>query len=85
MNVATCSSFFVATSSAFSDSQKKDNSVFICRDAGKVETFIGEAFSFMFSASGFQKKDSSVMGFVHGVTGDEMTLLGGPIQSFTTC
>ncbi len=35
-----------------------------------------EAFSFVFSSSGFQKKDNSEMDFVHGVTGDEMSFMG---------
>ncbi len=78
---------FVATSLVSLGSQKKDNSDsgFRCRDADEVETFDGEAFSFESSASGFQKKESSEMGFVRGVTGEETTFLGGAIQSFTTC
>ncbi len=39
----------------------------------------GEATLFDSSALGFQKKDRSVMGFVHGVTGDEMSFIGGAI------
>ncbi len=78
---------FVATSFVSSDSQKKEysDSDFRFVDVGEVETFDGEAFSFVFSASGFQKKERSVMGFMHGVTGEEMSFLGGPIESLTTC
>ncbi len=87
VNFSISGMFFVATSFASSDSQKKDNpdSGFRCRDADEVETFDGEAFSFESSASGFQKKENSVMCFVHGVTGEETTFLGGAIQSFFTC
>ncbi len=34
-------------------------------------TFDGEVILFVYSASEFQKKDRSVMGFICGVTGDE--------------
>ncbi len=50
-----------------------------------ISEFLFEAFSFDSSASGFQKKDRSETDFIHGITGDEMTFLGGPIQSCTTC
>ncbi len=87
VNFVTSGALFVATSLASSDSQKKDNSNsgFRCRDADEVETFDGEAFSFIFSASGFQKDDRSEMSFVRGDTGDEMSFVGGAIRSMTTC
>ncbi len=76
----------MVTSLASSGSQKKENSDFGFRcDANEVETFDGEAFSFESSASGFQKKESSETSFVCGNTGEEMTFLGGAIQSFMTC
>ncbi len=79
--------FFVAISFVSSDSQKKvySDSVFRCEDADDVETFEGEATSFVFSASGIQKKDSSVMDFVRGDTGEEMSFIGGAIRRGTTC
>ncbi len=42
-------------------------------------TFDEEAISFMFSTSGFQKKDRSEMGFICRDTGDEMSFAGGVI------
>ncbi len=66
VNFSTEDALFVATSLASSDSQKKVNldSEFRCRDADDVETFEGEASSFMSSTSGFQKKNRSEMGFI---------------------
>ncbi len=86
VNFVTEGSFFVVSSLASSDSQKKVNSDFSfgC-DADEVETFDGEAFSFESSASGFQKKERSETSFVRGDTGDETTFLGGAIQRVTTC
>ncbi len=77
-NFAISGAFFVVISSVFLGSQKKVNSEsdFGCGD---------EVISFISSASGFQKKDRSETDFVRGITGEEMTFLGGPIQSFTTC
>ncbi len=84
---AISAAFFVVTSLVSLDSQKKDNSdsEFGSGDADDAVTFFGEAISFVFSVSGFQKNERSEMGFVHGVTGDETIFLGGPIQSLTTC
>ncbi len=87
MNFGISGTFFVATSFASSGVQKKVYSEmrFRIRDVDDVETFEGEATSFVSSTSGFQKKDSSEMGLVHGDTGDEMIFLGGAIQRDTTC
>ncbi len=65
-NFTISGAFFVVISLASSDSQKKvsSDSVFGSGDVSEEETFIGEAFSFMFSASGIQKKDKSEMGFI---------------------
>ncbi len=70
-----------------SGSQKKEysDSSFRCDDARDVVTFDEEAISFVFSTSGFQKKDRSETGFVHGDTGDEMSFVGGVIQRDLTC
>ncbi len=86
-NFTISRAFFVVISFASSDSQKKvsSESDFRFVDVGEVETFDGEAFSFVFSASGFQKKDKSEMGFVRGDTGDETSFMGGAIQRDTTC
>ncbi len=86
-NFSISGTFFIATSLVSSGSQKKDtsDSGFRGRDADEVETFDGEAFSFMSSVSGFQKKESSETGFVRGDTGDEMNFLGGAIQRDFTC
>ncbi len=86
VNFSTSGALFVATSFISSGSQKKENSDFGFRcDANEVETFDGEAFSLESSASGFQKNKRLETAFVHGDTGDEMTFLGGAIQSLTTC
>ncbi len=84
---ATLGVLFVAASVASSGSQKKDNSDFGfgCGDADEVETFDGEAFSFMSSVSGILMKDRSEMGFVRGVTGDETIFVGDENQSDFTC
>ncbi len=90
-NFAISGAFFVATSSASSfissGCQKKvySETRFGIGDVGDVGTLEGEGTLFMSSVSGIQKKDRSVMGFMRGVTGDEMTFLGGAIQNFTTC
>ncbi len=84
-NFLTGGVFLVATSFDSSGSQKKDNSNSDFRCTDKVETFDGEAISFDSSASGIQKKDRSGMGFVHGVTGDEMIFVGDENQSDLTC
>ncbi len=83
-NFSTEGALFVATSSASWGVQKKEYS----EDGvgcGDVGTFDGDAISFVFSASGFQKNERSEMGFVRGDTGDETIFLGGAIQNFTTC
>ncbi len=85
VNFSTRGSFFVVTSLVFSGSQKKDNSGFRCRDADEIETFNGEAISFLSSASGIQKKDRSETDFVHGVTGAETTFVGDANQINLTC
>ncbi len=87
VNFSTGGVFFMANSFISSGSQKKDtsDSGFRGRDADEVETFDGEAFSFVSSASGFQKNDRSEMSFVCGDTGDETSFLGGPIQRDMTC
>ncbi len=81
MNFATEGSFFIATSFVSSGSQKKVYSEvdFGCRDDGDEVTFVREAISFDSSASEFQKKESSEMSFIHGVTGDETSFVGGAI------
>ncbi len=61
------------------------DSVFRSGDVSEEETFIDDVFSYVSSALGFQKKERSVMGFVRQVAGDEMTFLGGAIQSEMTC
>ncbi len=79
-NFAISGAFFIATSSASLDSQKKVNSDFgFGCDTDEVETFDGEAFSFDSSASGFQKNESSETSFVHGDTGEETIFLEGAI------
>ncbi len=87
VNFSTEGVFFVATSFTSSDSQKKVNSdsEFRCGDVGVAVTFFGEVTSFVSSTSGFQKKERSVMGFVCGVTGKEMSFVVGVIRSETTC
>ncbi len=87
VNFAICGSFFMATSSASSGVQKKESSGsgFGCRDVGDVLILVREANSFMFSTSESQKKERSEMDFVHGITGDETTFLGGAIKRVTTC
>ncbi len=71
----------MATSSASSGVQKKvsSESDFGCGDVKD------EVISFVSSASESQKKEISETGFVHGVTGEEMTFMGGAIQRVTTC
>ncbi len=71
-NFAISGAFFVVTSCASSDFQKKvsSESDFRCGD---------EVISFVLSASGSQKKERSVMSFIHGVTGDETSFIGGAI------
>ncbi len=67
VNFATGGSFFVATSFVSPGSQKKvylEDSDFRCRDVEDAVNFIGEVTSFVSLASGFQKKESSEMGFV---------------------
>ncbi len=80
-NFSTSVALFVVTSLASLGVQKKvsSESDFGCRDVKD------EVISFVSSASESQKKEISETGFMRGVAGDEMTLLGGPIQSFTTC
>ncbi len=87
VNLVTLGALFVMTSFASSGSQKKEYSVssFRCGDDEDAETFNREVISFVSSASGSQKKVRSEMGFVQGVTGEEMTFLGGAIQRDTTC
>ncbi len=83
-NVVTSGTLFVVTLFASWGAQKKEYS----EDGvgcGDVGTFDEDAISFMFSASGFQKKDRSETDFMRGVTGEEMSFLGGVIQSETTC
>ncbi len=65
-NFSTEDALFVATSLASSDSQKKVNSdsEFRYVDVSEEETFIGDVISFMSSALGIQKKESSEMSFV---------------------
>ncbi len=84
VNFAISGAFFVAISFTSLDSQKKVNSEidFGCRDAVILD---GEVTLFMSSASGFQKKDRSVMGFRHGVTGNEMIFVEDENQSDLTC
>ncbi len=81
VNFAISGAFFVVTSLVSLNSQKKDNSEseFRCRDADEVVTFDGEAFSFVFSISEFQKNESSETDFVRGDTGEETSFLGGSI------
>ncbi len=83
----TSGALFVVTSLVSSGSQKKvySDSEFRCGDVGKVETFIGAVISFDSSGSGFQKKESSEMGFMYGVTGDETSFMGDENQSDFTC
>ncbi len=78
VNFATEGLFFVAISFASLDSQKKENSdsSFGHGDDGDALILVREAISFMFSASGIQKKDRSETG---GVTGDETSFVGGAI------
>ncbi len=93
VSFATLGALFVATSSASSDSQKKESSETRFRigdvdDVGTLEgetTFIGEAISFVSSASGFQKNERLETAFVRGDTGEETIFMGGPIQSVFTC
>ncbi len=85
-NFATSGALFVATSFTSSGTQKKENSETRFRigdvdDVGALE----RGASYVFSASGFQKNERSETAFVSGDTGDEITFLGGLIQSFTTC
>ncbi len=65
-NFATGGSFFVATSSDSSGVQKKvySETRFGIGDVDDVETFEGEATSFVSLASGSQKKDRSEMDFM---------------------
>ncbi len=62
--------------------QKKESSEtrFGIGDVDDVGTLEGEATLFVSSTSGFQKKVRSVMDFVCGVTGEEMSFVGGVIQ-----
>ncbi len=59
--------------------QKKvySDSEFRCIDVDDVESFEGEASSFVFSE--FQKNERSETDFVCGVTGDEMSFAGEAI------
>ncbi len=64
-----------------SGSQKKVNSDSAFGSGDVIEAVIldREVILYVFSASGFQKKERSETGFVHGVTGDEMSFVGGVI------
>ncbi len=79
VNFVIRGTFFVAILSASSDSQKKESSEgdFVGRDV--------EAISFVYSASGIQKNDSSEMGSMQGITGNETSFLEGAICRDTTC
>ncbi len=87
MSFATGGSFFVASSFISSGDQKKEysGSVFGSGDVDDVEILDGEATLFMSSTSEFQKKDRSETDFMRGVTGEEMTFMGGAIQRDITC
>ncbi len=65
-NFSTGGVFFVATSFAFSGSQKKVylDSSFGSRNVVDVEIIDGDATSFVFLALGIQKKERSEMGFI---------------------
>ncbi len=65
-NFAISSALFIAISFISSGCQKKvySDSVFGSGDVDDVVTFDGVATSFIFSASGIQKKDRSEMDFV---------------------
>ncbi len=78
---------FVATSLVSSGSQKKvySSSDFGRRDDGDALILDRKSTSFMFSASGIQKKERSVMGFIHGDTGNEEIFIGDVIRRVLTC
>ncbi len=79
--------FFVVTSLVSSEVQKKESSEtrFGIGDVDDVGALEGVATSFVFSALGIQKKNRSMMGFMHGVTSEEMSFMGGAIRRVTTC
>ncbi len=81
VNFVTEGSFFVVTSFVSSGSQKKVYSEvdFGCRHVEDAVIFDEEMTWFVFLASGFQRKDRSETSFIRGVTGDEMSFVGGAI------